>query len=190
MRAILFYPLAALAMAAAIAASFGPELLPKKVGPQTGKLERGALIFDAEALSHMDIPDTQVAYVDRDDFWRPAGMQIATRRTHLAPSPAIPGARLLLDRAQTAAFAGKALTIQVKVRPLPYTTATSLAVSAQAPGPVTWTAQKLPSESAALSFHFPAIEGGAPEAIGFWPVTTATDYDYGLEIVEVRVSAE
>jgi hypothetical protein len=190
MRAIFFYPLAALAAAAAIAASFGPELLPNKAAPQAGRLERGALVYDATALAHMDVPDTQVAHVDRDDYWRAAVMQIATRRTRLDPSPALPGARLLLTPDQAAALAGKPIRVQVRVRPLPYTTAVSLAVSAQTGGPVAWTAQKLPAESAALSFHLPAIEGSPPQAIGFWPVTAARDYDYGVEIVEVRVGAD
>ena len=190
MRAYFFYPLVVLAAAAAICSSLGPGLFPIEPGPQAGLQAQNALVFTAPALARMEVPETQVSYISRDDYWRPSGMQIATKRTRLEPSPADTGARLVLDPAQAQALAGKPLLVKVKVRPLPYTNASTLAVSAQSPGPTNWSMQKLPSDPASLSFHFPAVEGTAPQAIGFWPITTNSDYDYGVEILEVRVSAE
>jgi hypothetical protein len=190
MRAFIFYPLAALAAAAAVCASLGPNLFPAEPGPQAGAAAGQTLVFGPAALTRFEVADTQVSYISRDDFWHPEGVQIATRSTQLDPSPADTGARLVLDPAQAAQFAGKPLAVQVKVRPLPYTNATALAAAAEAPGPTTWVVQKLPAESATLTFRFPAQDGAAPDAIGFWPIATTRDYDYGVEILEVRISPD
>jgi hypothetical protein len=192
MRAIFFYPLAAIASAALIAASFGPALDPPKPAAQTGTAApNGVLVFGPEALTHVEVGDSQVAHVSRDGFLRPSGMQIATKKELRDPNPAVSGVRLVLNPAQAAQFAGKPLRVNVRVRPLPITNASALAVSAQVPGPYEWVSKPLPAEAAtALSFSFPAIEGTGPEAIGFWPVPTAADYNYGVEIVEVRLSVE
>ena len=190
MRAFIFYPLAALAAASAVCASLGPNLFPATPGPQAGVVEGHALVFRPNALTRFEIEDTQTAYVSRDDFWRPEGVQIATRSTQLEPSPADTGARLALEPAQAAALAGKALIVQVKVRPLPYTSATALAAAVETSGPMKWVVQKLPADPATLTFRFPAEEGATPDAIGFWPSSTTKDYDYGVEILEVRITPD
>ncbi len=196
MRAFVFYPAVLTLAGLAILASLGPAAFPERPTAQAGRREGGDLVFDPEALFHVDEGGTQVLHRVRErGVGRALAVQIATRRDAGAPDPALPGAQLRLDPAAMAPFAGEPLEVVVKVRPLPYTTAERLALSAAAGASgregarVQWVAAALPSESASLSFVLPALEGGPPGAIGFWPASAPSDYDYGVEIVEVRLRA-
>jgi hypothetical protein len=204
MRAILFYPLAALTAGAAIALSMNTTLIPRETAAQAGRLANGAYIFDAEALSRVDKPPTQEFFLVRGPGAKPTSIQIATPAGTPKPGSDAQGVRLLLAPSTGAAFAGKAVRVELRVRPLLYTTAPQILVRAEGAAPTRWVSQEFPHTviegagddartSAWLQFDLPPSTGPI-QAIGIWPYNNKDQskdrfaYNAGVEILEARLS--
>ena len=200
LRAIIFYPLVAIVSALIIMASVNFAAFPPKIAPQNGAAAADdGLAFDAEALSHLDAGPDQVRHVMRDELGAITSVQIATLAGRKEATPARTGARLLLTPEAAARFAGKALIVEARVRPLPYVTAEKVAVAIEAEsGPAAWIVEPFPPTAVTdaqsgdvgtslwLRFTIPPIDG-APKAVGFWPSAQDQDSNFGFELLEVRV---
>lgn len=205
LRPIFFYPLAAIVATVTILASMNYALVPHEPTPQAGVAQEGVLVFGPAALQHVDVGPAQEYYLQRNPNGAPGSIQIATKKAHTVPGPGDHGVRLLLSPQTAADLAGKPLRIDVQLRPLLYTTAPRLSVSAQTQGaPNAWVAQPFPrtaierfSTDAAKSavwvtFALPAT-AGAPTAIGLWPDADRTggeqaSLNVGVEIVQIRIA--
>jgi hypothetical protein len=109
----------------------------------------------------------------------------------------------LLAPATAAKFAGKPVRVELRVRPLLYTTAPQILVRAESTEPTRWVSQDFPHTviegagddartSAWLQFDLPP--SAEPIAIGMWPFNNKDQskqrfsYNAGLEILEARLS--
>lgn len=204
LRPIVFYPLVVVLVAGTILASMNTALIPHETAAQAGVWRNGALVFPAEALSHVEIGPQQEYYLQRDSAGRPRSIQIATKKAYGAPGPNEPGVRLLLTPQAAARFAGKPLRVDLQVRPLLYTTAQSVAVSAPDGTGAVWVDQPLPHiaierggpdearTTTLMTYLLPAAPT-APRAIAIWPKADLSsgkqsDFNVGVEIVEIRVA--
>lgn len=205
LRPIVFYPLVATLVAGTILASLNTALIPHEAGARPGVWRNGALVFPAEALSHVAVGPQQEYYLQRDAAGHPRSIQIATKKAFGDPRIGDPGVRLLLTPQDAARFAGKPLRVELQVRPLLYTTAHAVAVSAQSgAGPAVWVSQPFPrtaierggpdeaKTSVMVSYALPASATPA-SAIGIWPQPDLspekkTEFNVGVEIVEIRLA--
>lgn len=205
LRPVFFYPLAALAAAGTILASMNYALVPHETAPQGGQTQEGVLVFSAAALQHVDVGSAQEYYLQRAPNGAPSSIQIATKKAYSTPGPSDVGVRLLLSPQAAAGLAGKPLRVDLQLRPLLYTTAPRLSVSAQTQGaPSAWVVQPFPSTAIErfstdaaktavwVSYALPATES-APTAIGLWPEADRqggeqADLNVGVEIVQIRIA--
>jgi hypothetical protein len=205
LRPIVFYPLVAVLVAGTILASMNTALIPHEPAAQSGVWRNGALVFPAEALSHVEVGPQQEYYLQRDAAGRPRSIQIATKKAFGAPRAGEPGVRLVLTPEAAAAFAGKALRVDLQVRPLLYTTAQTVAVSAPAgDAPAAWVDQPFPrtaiertgpdeARTTTLMRYILPANASAPSAIAIWPKANLesgkpADFNVGVEIVEIRLA--
>jgi hypothetical protein len=204
LRPIFFYPLAALVATGTILASMGTALIPHEPAAQAGASAGGTYVFGADSLQHVQVGAAQEYYLQRTAAGAPGSIQIATKKTYGAPGASDPGLRLMLTPQAAASLAGKPLRVDLQVRPLLYTTAPRLAVSAQSQGaPTQWVSEPFPStaierfsndptKSAAwISFALPA-QAGPVNAIGLWPEADLSGgqptLNYGVEILQLRIA--
>jgi hypothetical protein len=182
---LVFYPLAALLAAAIIGVSLRPQSWPRPAEAQAGSVEGGAIVLEGEGLGAPAADPAQVIYVVRTVFGQAKSLRIAVLPNQGDPGPADKGVRILLAPATAAQFAGRAASLEISVRPLPVTTASRLAASVQGAGPTVWTVQPLSPQEQVLHYDLPAID--APDAIGLRIESDNNDYNYGVEIVKIRI---
>lgn len=194
-----FFPLLAVCAVALILGSMGGATFQAAPGPQGGVRDGGEIVFGPKALADgLEARGTHLRYVHRENGFAPSAVSIAVLPKEGPPSPAEPGARLLLTPAAGAALAGKPVRVLVKTQSLNVTRAEALAVSLQNDGAIQWVSQPLPETAATLTFDLPPAEGQPPSAIGFWVVSTKGDtaggaaatYNYGVRILEVRAAPQ
>lgn len=181
-RAWIFYPLVALAAAALIAISFGPAPFRAAPAPQTGARQEGALVFTADALAQA-FPGggaTSVVYKG----WSPTGFRVSTPPGTSQPGPEAARLRLTPDAAQ--ALVGKALIVEVLVRPVPLTTAPEIAIGLESGGAISWARSPISPEPALVRLTFPPVSGPI-DAIALMPLVPSTDRPLSVEIGEIRI---
>jgi hypothetical protein len=147
------------------------------------------LLLDRGGLARPAVAPAHTIRIVRDGLGRPAALRVATRPGQPPLSPVDQGARLLLAAQTAAAIGAGDAIVDVSIRPVPLTTAQGLAVSLQGAGPVEWVSQPLTPEAQVLRYQLKAAPGGA-RAIGFYPFSADQEYNYGVEIVQVRVYAQ
>ncbi|MBC7770483.1 MAG: hypothetical protein H7124_17010 [Phycisphaerales bacterium] len=183
---LIFYPLALLFAAFAIAVSVKPQAWPRTPAPVAADLIEGSLVFSGAAFNSPAVGAEQDMTVVRDFWGLPQTLRIAQLANQPPPTPAEQGARLLLTPEQAALIEDRPVTVEVSYRPLTVNAASGMAVSLQGIGPAEWVSQDAPSEPATLRFELPAQF--AVNAIGLRALSNGTDQAYGLEITRVRVT--
>jgi len=180
----IFYPLIALAAAGMIALSFGPAPWRPAPAAQAGDRQEGALVFTPDALEQIEPRGavTSVSYAG----WSPTAVRIATPPGQGEPGAATPAARLQLSADAGQALAGKALIVELLVRPVPLSTAPNLAVAITRGGAQSWARTEIGAEPALVTFKFEAAPGPV-EAIALYPINPSQDRPLSVEIGEIRV---
>lgn len=178
-----FYGLAVILGGGAVALSFGVP--PRLAGSaaQAGELQAGVRRFGPEALQHASVYALDL-HVPRDVLGRAGAVRLAVPLAGLREGA---GLRIAFTPEAAAAFAGRALSIEVDVKALEITGAEELAVRLE--GDVAWSVQPLPAAGAkTLRFE---LRAGAEGPAGLWlrPQTLRNDYAYGVEVRALRVAA-
>lgn len=182
---LVFYPLAIVLAALAIAASLRPQSWPRAPAPVSAQIADGALVFEGAAFNSPAVGAEQSMSVVRDFWGNAQALRIAQKPNQPPPTPAEQGARLLLTTEQAAQIEDRPVTIEISFNPLPVNPAAGLAVSLQGIGPAEWVSQPIQPQTGVATFRVPAQL--AVNAIGLRALSDAADQAYGLEITRVRV---
>lgn len=182
---LVLYPLMAAAAAALIFLSLRPDWAARAAAPQAGRLANGALVLEGAALAAPDVQPGQVAHVARDGLGRPVALRLAVLPNQPPPGPADTGARILLGASAVRALGEGPVTVEVSLRPVPITTAAGIAVSLQGAGPAAWQPRDIAPQAQVLRFEFPSAAGA--HAVGLRVLSAYADYNYGVEIVRIRI---
>lgn len=183
---LLFYPLVLIVAGGVILFSLRPLDWITEPRPQAGEIIEGAIVLRGDAFDAPDGSPDQVFNVNRNAFGQAQSLAIAVLPNMPAPTPAERGVRVLLTPETGAVLDNKPTTITIAYRPLPVNNATSLAVSLQGIGPAEWVIQPLTEQAGVLRFDLPAQF--ALEAIGLRAISSETDQNYGVEILEIRAT--
>ncbi|MET0181619.1 MAG: hypothetical protein ABW199_01910 [Caulobacterales bacterium] len=183
---LFLYPCMAAIAIALILLSLRPDFALGAPAPQVGRVNGGAVILQGAALSQPEVQPDEVVHVLRDSWGRPSSIRIAVLPNQPAPGPADTGVRFLLDPQTAAAVAGKPVTLEITLRPVFITSAASLAASLQGAGPAEWKTQEVSPQAQIVRFDFPSVEG--LQAVGLRPISNYADYNYGFEIVRIRIA--
>jgi hypothetical protein len=106
-----------------------------------------------------------------------------------APTPQDQGVRVLLGREAAQFLEDKPVVVRVDYRPIPLSTASSLAVHLEGGRLQDWASQPIAPEGGSVSFTLPAQT--AMSAIGLRAVYEGSrkeDRNVGVEIVRIRVT--
>jgi hypothetical protein len=182
---LIFYPLAILIAALAIAVSLKPQSWPREPAPAAAQVVEGALIYRGASFDAPAAGPGQQMTVVRDWLGRPRSLRIAIQPNQPAPSVTEQGVRILLSPNDAARLNNQPLTVEVSYVPSPVNTATGLALSIQGGAPTTWVGQDVPPQPSTVRFELPAQT--AISAIGLRALTANTDQNYGIEITRIRV---
>lgn len=186
MRSVIFFPLAALAAAALVALSLGPNQPLSQPSAQAGRMAAQGLVFDAEALTTLDPGPTIAVFADRTVSGRALGLRLAASKADGDVRPDEPGARLLLAPETAALLATGKVRVTLNVRPLATGAAPELAVRLEtAAGPGDWVRVAIPLEPAPLVLEF--APRAAPTALALRPLNPALDTPAGFEVHEIRL---
>ncbi|MBI3437457.1 MAG: hypothetical protein HY054_02170 [Proteobacteria bacterium] len=188
MHPAVFYPLAAIIAAAAIALSVRPQAWPRTPAPVTAQLVGGGLILTQQSFDAPAPDPNQNLYIPRNFFGQAQSLRIAVQPNAPAPGANDSGVRILLSPDSAAALAGRAATVVVNYNPLPVNAATGLAISLEGDGSNTWVAQPAPPQHGALRFEVPAQSNVA--ALGLRAISSNADQReaYGLEITRISIT--
>jgi len=185
---LILYPGLALISALLIFVSLRPDFAPRAPHPVAGRDVGGVIVLDRDALAAPEGSPANTLYVVRDGLGRPSALRVATKPGQPPLSPVDSGVRLLLNADTTAKIGQGGAIVDVSLRPVPLTVAQGLAVSLQGAGPADWVSQPVSPETQVLRFQLKGAPGGA-SAIGFYPFSEDQTYNYGVEIVQVRIYA-
>lgn len=190
MRHWLFHPIIFYALLAAFAAgvfvlSLRPDLGPVPAPHAVGQVENGAVLLQRDALAHPELAPGQVAHITRDGLGRPLALRFAVLPNQPEPSPTDPGLRILLKPDVAARIANRPTQLEISIRPVEISTAAVLAISLQGSGPVVWQSKELTPGAQTVRFTLPAT--GSPTAVGLRAISRNNDYNYGFEIVRIRI---
>jgi len=185
---IIFYPLAALIAAIAIAISARPLSWPRDAQAVAGQRAAAAIVLTQGAFNAPAADPQQNLYVTRNFFGQPRTLRIAVLPNQAAPGPNDRGVRILLSPEATATLNGRPATIVVNYNPLAVNAATGLAVSLQGAGPTQWVTLTAPPQPAALRFEVPAQTG--VNSIGLRTINGNAQQPeaYGLEITRISIT--
>ena len=170
------FPLLAVAGATAIAASLRPNW-PPPAPLATATASPSGVTAAADALTGLEPGPGHVqhlAYGPRGDV---TGVRLA-RRSDAGPEAS---ARLALA-GSASALAGRPVVVNLAYRPLPITTAEGVGFAWAPEGP--WTSVALTPGEGLARVTLPAPSTG-PEAIFLRIESARTDYNYGVELVEL-----
>jgi hypothetical protein len=185
---LIFYPLAALIAAFVIAVSLQPQSWPRDPAPVTAEREGEWLVYQGQRFTSPSVDPAQDITVVRDFWGRAERLRIAQKAQTGGPTPQDQGARILLSPEDSAALAGRPLTVEVSYNPLPVNAATGLAVSTSGAGETSWVQQEAPPQPATLRFRLPAQS--QVNSIALRAVSTVNDQAYGLEITRIRITPQ
>lgn len=178
-----FYPLIAIAALGLIVLSLGLDTFDTRVAPQHARRQGAALTYGPHELARGTRVDADhVRFVVRDFGVNAQALRIAVKPGRPAPTVRDTGVQLLLDPAETAAFAGKAVRVEIQYVRLTRTAAGGIALSLQNGGPVVWTSKPLPTESGAVTIDIAAPAGAPPTALGLRMLSERDDFNCGAEI--------
>lgn len=183
---LVFYPLVLILAAAVVLFSLRPLDWAKEPAPQAGEINEGVLVLRGEDFDAPSGSPDQEFNVRRTAFGQAQTLTIAVLPNMPPPTPAERGVRILLAPEAAALLDNKPVFVDVSYRPLPVNNAPQLAVSLQGISPAEWVIQPLTEQAGVLRFELPAQF--ALEAIGLRAISTETDQNYGLEILEIRVT--
>jgi hypothetical protein len=186
-----FYPLLLAVACVLVLASLGFDVFVRGGQPQRAARAGGAFVFDAGALAGgINVEAGHLRHVTRDLGVSARAVRVGVRPGQGAPTPTSTGAVLLLDPADAAAFAGKALRVEMRIKRISVTTAASVAVSVQHGAPTTWVTAPIPAENGVMTFDLPASAATPPRGLGIWLISDKTDYNYGVEISRVSITPQ
>ncbi|MGE3141718.1 MAG: hypothetical protein AB7L65_00210 [Hyphomonadaceae bacterium] len=184
---LVFYPLLAVIAAAFVFLSARPDLgAQPAAAAEAGRVENGAIVLEGAALAHPEVSADQVIYVVRDGLGRPLALRLAVLPNQPPPGPAETEARFALTPETAQRIANRPVIVDVTVAPLPVTTAAGLAVSLQGAGPTQWATAPASPEPQTLRYRLPAV--AAPEAVGLRAISAYADYNYGFQIMRIRIA--
>ena len=180
-RPFIFYPVLALLAALAVLASLRPAWPTAPLAPAPAVREGTAFDFGALALAAADPGAAHVSFIVRDGD-RPTALRLARRAASVGQDS--PGAVLTITANDAAAFAGQATAAEIRFRTLPITTAEGLSI--RWAGDQAWVSIPVqPGEDRAALVLPPPV--AAPTGLEIRIDSTRADYDYGLELVWVRL---
>ncbi|KAF0177767.1 MAG: hypothetical protein IV086_11805 [Hyphomonadaceae bacterium] len=184
-----FYPLLLAVAAALITASLGFAPFVRGGAPQKAERDGATYVFNAGALAGgIDPADGHLRHVTRDLGVSARAVRVGVRPGVGAPGPNSAGAVLMIDPADAAALTGRPLHVEVSIKRINVTTATSLAVSMQNGAATTWVSAAIPAENGVMAFDLPASAGPLAKGLGLWLVNDKTDYNYGVEITRIAIT--
>ncbi|MFT3729185.1 MAG: hypothetical protein QM759_15285 [Terricaulis sp.] len=185
---LIFYPLVLLIAGLAIFASLEPQNWPRKPAPVAGRHEGASLVWERGGFNSPDVGPEQRLTVERDLWGQAQGMRIAQVPNQPPPTPAEQGVRILFTPQDAALIDGKAVTAEITYAPLPFNSATSMALSVQGIGPAEWTTVAAPSPpEGPLKFELPPQL--APDGLGIRVLAGQTGAEaFGLEIIKVKLT--
>jgi hypothetical protein len=182
---LLFYPLCFLIAAAVIGLSIQPQRWPRQPAPVEGQIVEGALVLERDAFNSPDDPPEQAMTVVRDFWGRPQAIRIAVLPNQPEPTPAEAGVRIELAPNSAEVIGEHPVIVEVSYNPLPYNSASGLAVSLQGIAPAEWVSQPIAPLAGTVRYALPA--SFAVNAIGLRAITGGTDQAYGVEITRIRI---
>lgn len=183
---LILYPFMAAVAVLLILISLRPDFAMGAPAPQAGRIAGGAVVLQGAALTRPEVQPGQVVHVMRDGWGRPISLRIAVLPAQPAPTPADTGVQFLLDNETAAAIDNRPVTLEVTVRPVAVTTASGLAARIDGTARAEWLSQDVSPQAQIIRFDFPAQQG--VKAIGLRVISTNTDYNYGFEIVRIRIA--
>jgi hypothetical protein len=184
---LLFYPLVILISGFVVFASFEPQKWPRKPAPVAARHEGAALVWTGEGFNAPDVGPEQRLTVERNLWGQAQAIRVAELPNQPPPTPAEQGVRILFTPQDAARFDGKAVTAEVTYAPLPFNSATAMALSIQGIGPAEWITVAAPSPpEGALKFELPPQL--APDSVGIRVIAGQSGEAFGLEITRVKLT--
>jgi hypothetical protein len=180
-RPFIFYPVLAILAALAVMVSLRPAWPTSPLAPAPAVRAGSAFDFGAAALAAAYPGSAHVGHIVRDGD-RPTAMRFARRAASVGQDS--PGAVLTLLPNDAAAFAGRPTAAEIRFRPLPITTAEGL--SLRWAGDQAWVSVPVQPGEDRAAFVLPP-PASAPTGLEIRIDSTKADYDYGLELVWVRL---
>jgi hypothetical protein len=185
---MIFYPLLALAAALLITLSLRPEWPPQPRISVAAERVGDALVFGVEALRQIDPGAEHVSHIARDEAGRPSGLRLARTMAALAgPNPDDPGASLALTAPDQDALAGRPVVIEIFYRPVAVSQADALAVGLDDGTTTLWADAPLAPHEGMLRLLLPA-QAAPPQRLALRLQSARSDYNFGVELVEVRIT--
>jgi hypothetical protein len=183
---LIFYPLAILVAALAIAASLRPQSWPREPAAVAAAVDQNTLTFAGAAFSTPAPSTQQNMTVTRDFFGNAQTLRIAVLPGQAAPQPTDQGVRILLTPDDAARLNNRPVTLELSYDSLPVNAAHGLAVSLQGAAPAVWVSQDIRPQSSTIRFELPPQTGVT--AIGLRALNEGADSAFGLEITRIRIT--
>ena len=181
----IFYPLAVLLGAGAIALSLMPQSWPREARPQAGIVENGEILLQGQAFDSPSASPEQEVFVARNWRGEAQALRIAVLPNQPAPTPAETGARILLTPETASLIDDKPVTLEVAYRSLEWNPSPILAASVQGIGPAEWVAHPTEAGEGVVRFDLPAQI--AANAIGLRTINSDPNQNTGVEIISIRI---
>lgn len=184
----IFYPLAALVAVAVILVSLGPALLPTDPRPVGGRMVGTTLVIEGADLAHPAPSPETVFYVARNAAWAAQGLRVAVRPGQGPARDDEAGLQILLAPEASVGLGPGPFRVEVRIAPVPVTTAPRLAIALDRGGAVEWRTVPVTAVTDVVAFDFPQADAGMLlTGIGIRPVAALEDYNYGVEIRSIRI---